>query len=321
MNTLAKTKFNSGRIRSIVLNNAVYIFGIAAVAVFSMLSEYFFTGTNFLTILRNSTTMLSVGIGLVFVLMVGELDLSVGANLRFCASVSAVLMVNYNLNPYLCLLLMPVIGMIVGMVNGLLVTRLKLNAWLVTLAMKLVLVGIVVFTTKTVAINMPKMVTQFRNIKLFSLPSYVILALVLMIAMQIFLKYSVTGRSMVAIGSNTKAADRLGISVKKYKFLAFVICGLFAGIGAMMISINLGSITRELGDGYEFTAVTAIVLGGVSLEGGIGSVFPCAFAGVMIVMILENGLAMLGVDAYWFAVVRAVIIFVMMYIDSIKRKI
>ena len=126
------------------------------------MSEHFFTATNGTAILRNSTLMLSIGIGLTFALIVGELDLSVGANCRFAASVSALLMVNYGWNPYLCLLLMPILGGIVGLVNGWLVTRVKLNAWLVTLSMTLVLVGIVVKLTNTVAINMPEEVLNFH---------------------------------------------------------------------------------------------------------------------------------------------------------------
>lgn len=137
------------------LNNAVYIFGILIIAVFSVMSPYFFTVTNATSILRASTLMLSIGIGMTFALIVGELDLSVGANCRFSASVCALLMVNYKWNPYLCMIMMPILGGLVGLVNGILVTRVKLNAWLVTLSMKLALVGIVVKLTNTVAINMP----------------------------------------------------------------------------------------------------------------------------------------------------------------------
>lgn len=302
------------------LNNAVYIFGLLMIITFSILSEHFFTATNGTAILRNSTLMLSIGIGLTFALIVGELDLSVGANCRFAASVSALLMVNYGWNPYLCLLLMPILGGIVGLVNGWLVTRVKLNAWLVTLSMKLVLVGIVVKLTNTVAINMPEEVLNFRNIKIFGLSSFIVFILVVMLIMQVILKFTAFGRKLVAVGSNPLAAEKLGISIKNYKLAAFVISGFFAGLGGMLISINLGSITRELGDGYEFTAVSAVVLGGVSLVGGEGNVFPKAFAGVLILTMIENGLTMIGADIYMFQIAKALIIFLMMYIDSIKNK-
>lgn len=308
------------RIKIKALNNAVYIFGLMTIIIFTFMSEFFFTMSNGVTILRNSTLMLSIGIGLTFALMVGELDLSVGANCRFAASVSAMLMVHSGLNPYLCMLLMPVLGGLVGMVNGLLVTRIKLNAWLVTLSMKLALVGIVVKLTNTVAINMPPEVLQFRNIKIFGLPSFIVFILAVMVGMQILLRITTFGRRLVAIGSNQTAAEKLGINVKNYKLAAFVISGVFAGLGGMLISINLGSITRELGDGYEFTAVSAVVLGGVSLAGGEGSVFPKAFVGVLILTIIENGLTMIGADVYMFQIVKALIIFVMMYIDAIKNK-
>ena len=228
------------------LNHAVYIFGLLMIITFSALSEHFFTVSNGITILRNSTLMLSIGIGLTFALIVGELDLSVGSNCRFAASVSALLMVNYEWNPYLCLLLMPVLGAAVGFVNGMLVTRVKLNAWLVTLSMKLVLVGIVVKLTNTVAINMPEEVLKFRDIKIFGLSSFIVFILIVMLVMQFVLKFTSFGRKLVAVGSNPQAAEKLGISVKNYKLAAFVISGLFAGLGGMLISINLGRISREL---------------------------------------------------------------------------
>lgn len=314
-----KTKVKN--VKKAALNNAVYIFGIAIIAFFSFASEHFFTSANGITIFRSSTLMLSIGIGMTFALLVGELDLSVGANCRFAASVAALLMVHGGWNPYLCMILMPVLGGLVGLVNGLLVTRVNLNAWLVTLSMKLVLVGVVVKLTNTVAINMPQEVLQFRNMKIFGMSSFIIFILVVMLLMQMILKFTPFGRKLVAVGSDAKAAQKLGIPVKNYKLAAFVISGLFAGLGGMLISINLGSITRELGDGYEFTAVAAVVLGGVSLAGGEGSVFPKAFAGVLILTVIENGLTMLGADIYMFQIAKAVIIFVMMYIDSIKHKI
>lgn len=240
---------------------------------------------------------------------------------RFSASVCALLMVNYKWNPYLCMIMMPILGGLVGLVNGILVTRVKLNAWLVTLSMKLALVGIVVKLTNTVAINMPQEVLQFRNFKIFGLSSFIVFILVVMLIMQFVLKYTTFGRKIVAVGSNPNAASKLGLSVKNYKLAAFTISGIFAGLGGMLICINLGSVTRELGDGYEFTAVAAIVLGGVSLAGGEGSVFPKAFIGVLILTMIENGLTMIGADIYVFQIAKALIIFVMMYIDSKKNKI
>lgn len=304
-----------------VLNNAVYIFGVLIIATFSAISPYFFTVTNAIAILRASTLMLAIGIGMTFALIVGELDLSVGANCRFSASVCAFLMVNCGWNPYLCMIMMPIFGGLVGLINGILVTRIKLNAWLVTLSMKLALVGIVVKLTNTVAINMSPEVLQFRNIKIFGLSSFIVFILVVMLIMQFILKYTTFGRKIIAVGSNPGAAKKLGISVSNYKLAAFVISGFFAGLGGMLICINLGSVTRELGDGYEFTAVAAIVLGGVSLAGGEGSVFPKAFVGVLILTMIENGLTMIGADIYVFQIAKAVIILVMMYIDSIKNKI
>lgn len=168
---------------------------------------------------------------------------------------------------------------------------------------------------------MPQEVLQFRNFKIFGLSSFIVFILVVMLIMQFVLKYTTFGRKIVAVGSNPNAASKLGLSVKNYKLAAFTISGIFAGLGGMLICINLGSVTRELGDGYEFTAVAAIVLGGVSLAGGEGSVFPKAFIGVLILTMIENGLTMIGADIYVFQIAKALIIFVMMYIDSKKNKI
>ncbi len=139
------------------------------------------------------------------------------------------------------------------MINGLLVTRVKLNAWLVTLSMKLALVGIVVKLTNTVAINMPQEVLNFRNIKIFGLSSFIVFILAVMILMQILLRiHTVRLEETWSLWVPTiQPAEKLGINVKNYKLAAFIISGFFAGLGGMLISVNLGSITRELGDGYE----------------------------------------------------------------------
>lgn len=306
--------------REFWLNNVLYIAVLAAIVFLSCKSPYFLTKSNMISALKGATPILMVSIGLTFVLIARQMDLSVGSIVLASASFSALLMARAGWNPYLCFALCILFGTLFGMFNGLMIVGLGLNPWLVTLATQLLLKGIAFTFTKATSISLPATVKALRKIKLGSMPIYVIVAFAIAIAMQIVLKHTKFGRSIAALGSNPNAAEKIGMPVKKLRFSVCTLAGLFSGIGAVMASINLGAVAQSTGNGYEFLGVTMIVIGGTSMSGGSGSVFPATVFGVLVITLLENGLSIIGVDPYYFGIMRGLIIFAAVYLDSMKNR-
>lgn len=306
--------------REFWLNNVLYFLVLAALIFLSLKSPYFLTKSNMISALKSATPILMVSVGLTFVLISKQLDLSVGSIVLASASVSALLMTRAGWNPYLCLALCIALGTLFGMLNGLFIVGLGLNPWLVTLATQLLLKGIAFTMTKATSISLPAAVKALRRIKLGSLPVYIIIAFLIAFAMQIVLKRTRFGRSVAAMGSNPAAAAKIGMKVNRLRFQVFTLAGFFSGLGAVMAAINLGAVTQSIGNGYEFLGVTMIVIGGTSMNGGSGSVFPATVLGVLMITLLENGLSIVGVDPYYFGILRGLIIFLAVYFDSLKNR-
>lgn len=306
--------------RGFWLDRILYIAVFAALVCLAFQSPYFLTVSNMISALKSAAPILMVSIGLTFVLIARQMDLSVGSIVLASASFSALLMTRANWNPGLCMVLCVLFGTVFGMLNGLFIVVLGLNPWLVTLATQLLLKGVAFTLTKATSIRLPSEISELRKIKLGSLPVYVIIAFAIAIMMQMVLKYTKYGRSVSALGSNPDAAAKIGMPVKKLRFSVCTLAGLFAGIGAVMAAINLGTVTQSMGNGYEFLGVTMVVIGGTSMSGGSGSVFPATVFGVLMITLLENGLSIVGMDPYYFGIMRGLIIFAAVYLDCMKNR-
>ena len=312
---------NVVKFANVLRKNMIYLIGIIIIAVFGITSPAFFTVSNFVGILQDNAALLATGIGVTLVLLVGQLDLSVGSIVLCSLSLGALCIKELNWNPYLCLLVMVLIGAILGMLNASLIIGLKLNALLVTMATQLAYKGLTFLFTNAAPVALPQVIKDIRTIKLFGfLPLHVVIVLVLAALAQVLLVYTVFGRKIMAVGSNPAKANVVGINPNRIKFIVFTLCGLFSGVAAAIMAINLGNATLSSGSGYEFLAVTTIVLGGTSLFGGQGSIIPGTLCGVIILGMLENGLSIVGLDPYYFKFLRGFIIFVAMYFDAMKNK-
>ncbi|MEL7658626.1 MAG: ABC transporter permease, partial [Bacillota bacterium] len=281
----------------------------------------FFTLSNFMGILQDNAALLATGIGVTMVLLVGQLDLSVGSIVLCSLSLGALCIKELNWDPYLCLFVMVIIGTVLGMINASLIIGLKLNALLVTMATQLAYKGLTFLFTNAAPVALPQIIKDIRIIKVFGfLPLHVVIVIMLAILVQVMLVYTVFGRKIMTVGSNPAKAKLIGISTDRINFSVFTLCGLFSGVGAAIMAINLGNATLSSGGGYEFLAVTTIVLGGTSLFGGQGSIIPGTLCGVIILGVLENGLSIIGLDPYYFKLLRGLIIFIAMYFDAMKNK-
>lgn len=289
---------------------------------FSIVSNYFLTIRNITNILGQIALPMIAAVGLSVVLISGEVDISIGS-LQAVVALPLITIMNATGSFFLGVLSALFTGAAIGVINGIFVTRLKINSLIATLGMFYALRGAVYLITNKVAIADRAEVGVFfllGNGKLFGLLPYsAILMFLILFSFMFVLKNTSYGRRLYAVGGNAEVARALGIDVSRVKFSALVTCSILASISAILLASRLGSANHLAGQGFEFQVVAAVVLGGVSLSGGVGTLLG-AFIGVLILGIIQNGLGMLNVNTMWQLVVTGSIIILSVAIDELKKR-
>jgi len=289
---------------------------------FSAASKYFFTVRNLSNILGQISLPLISAVGLSIVLFSGEVDISIGS-LQAMVALPLVTLMNKTGSFALGAVAALATGALIGIINGFLVTKLKINSLITTLGMYYALRGAVYLITGKVAIaerSGKELFFLVGNGKLFHfLPYPSILMFVILFVFMFIMKNTSYGRRMYAVGGNAEVARAIGINAERMKFSAFVICSVLASISAVILASRLASANHLAGQGFEFQVVAAVVLGGVSLSGGVGTLLG-AFIGVLILGIIQNGLGMLNVSTMWQLVITGSIIILSVAIDELKKR-
>jgi ribose/xylose/arabinose/galactoside ABC-type transport system permease subunit len=291
-------------------------------AFFGATSHYFLIPRNLSNILGQVSLPLIAGVGLSLLLICGEVDISIGS-LQAVAALPLVHALNGTHSLALGVFLALATGAAVGIINGLLVTRLKIPSLIATLGMYYALRGAVYLITGKVAVadrSGSELFFLIGNGKVFRFfPYSAILMFVILFVFMYILKNTTYGRRLYAVGGNADVARSIGIDVVKIKFSAFVICSVLSSVSAVLLASRLGSANHLAGTGFEFQVVAAVVLGGVSLSGGVGTLLG-AFIGVLILGIIQNGLGMLNVNTMWQLVITGGIIIMSVAIDELKKR-
>lgn len=282
----------------------------------SLASDAFLTSRNILNVLRQISTSALVGLGFTLVVASGNIDLSVGTMLGLIGVVMAKLSLIPGMPLPVAIIFGLIFGLGLGLFNGFLITYLKLNGFVATLATAMVFKGVNYLVTGNAAVfGLSDTFKIFGQGYVWIIPVPVILMCIMALILTIFLKYSWYGRHIIAIGGNAEGAKAAGIDVEKIKRLAYVIMGLFAGLSALVMTGRLGSAQTTAGQGMEMDAVAAVVLGGTSLYGGkakvLGTILGCFAVGI-----INNGLNLAHVDANWQIVVKGLLIIIAIIIDS-----
>ncbi len=282
---------------------------------FGLATDNFFSLVTLTTILNQLPALTTITVGMTLVLIVAGIDLSVGSVIGLAATVVGVSVVSLGLPlPVACLMGVGA-GLACGLVNGLLVSRFALPSFIVTLGMLEMArgMGYLVTDSQTVYIGL--------DIQKIALPipgigvsGALLFSLLLVAAGQFILTRTVFGRHLIAIGTNEQAARMSGIDSRNYKLAVLAISGALAGIAGIFNAAYLGSADPNAGIGLELAAIAAAVIGGTSLMGGRGSVIG-AFAGVLIIAVLQNGLAQLGVAEPTKRIITGAVIVVAVLID------
>lgn len=282
-------------------------------------SPYFLDVYNIQSLLRDLAIIGMIGIAQSLLLLVGELDLSVGKIATLCGILSGMLMIYAKINPWLALICGLIFGIFFGLLNGLIITKLSLNSMVATIGMQGVYGGINLVLTKGKAITgIPEQIQFLGKGSLGIVPMPFIFCIIVLLLVLFLVKKTKTGRYIYAIGNSREAATILGIKVDKIRVFIYVAVGLISSLAGLLYVCRLGSAQSTLGESWPMNSIAASVIGGVSLNGGIGN--PAgALIGAAIISIISNMIVLFGVNAYWQQAVSGIVVVLAISFSSIME--
>ena len=261
-----------------------------------------------------------VALGQMCALILGSVDLSVGAIAGFTGIVAAVLMTSTHIDPYLSILIGIVLGTVLGLLNGLLIARLGLNAFITTLATQFVLTGGILVVTQGKPIPyVPASVTWLGQGSIGPVPITVIVFLVAAAILWYVLRRTRFGRHVFAVGGNPEAAKLVGINVQRVHIIIMMVSGTLAAIAGVLMVCRLGSGQPTVGQTWVLPSFAAPILGGTSMSGGVGSVVGTVI-GARIMGELQQGVVMVGLSVYWQEVVVGGVLLLAIILDRVRTR-
>jgi ribose transport system permease protein len=319
-----KTLFRSDTMQRLMAFSALIVLFIG----FSLASPYFRTFDNFVGILLATAVNGVLALGATFVIITAGIDLSVGTVLTFSAVLTGVFITNWHLPIPIGILGGVLAGGLAGFVNGNVISRMKIPPFIATLGMLYATKGLslVISELKPIYFNDTP---AFREMAMgsiigqiipgFNVPNAVFILFGAAIIANLILTRTILGRYTFALGSNEEATRLSGVNVAAWKTAVYTLCGLFSGMGGVLMASRLNSAQPALGAGYELDAIAAVVIGGTSLSGGEGSILG-TIIGAFIISTLTNGLRILSVPQEWQMVITGGIVILAVFLDILRRR-
>jgi ribose transport system permease protein len=303
-------RFESGR---------VLISIVIVVAAMAILSDNFLTLSNLTSVLSNQSIIGVIVIGELLTLLTGGIDISVGSVFGFAGTIAAVLLAR-SVPAGLCMILGVAGGLVVGFLNGILITRVRITPFIVTLGMLGVVRGCNFILTGAKAVNISNAAYLFLDAgtPLF-IPMPILVLLFIGILAHVFLKRTVTGGRIYAVGGDEQAARMLGMKVQNIKLLVYTLSGTLAAIAGVEGAAKVTSSYPLAGTGYEFDVIAAVIIGGALMEGGKGTVLG-SILGAIFIGILRNSIVLLGVSPYWQQASSGLVIIAVIMASSILAR-
>ncbi len=300
--------------REIVILIATLLMGV----IFTIINPNFLTWRNILTVFQQMVLNGLLAVGIMFAIITGGIDLSIGCTFAIVGIVVAYGCVN-GLNPILAILLGLLLGAALGAFNGFLVTNLKLQPFIATLGTMSLYRGIAYVVTGGVPVtNVPDSFRNIFNGQLFAgIRYYVVIMILVFLAAHILLSKTRTGDYLYAVGGNEEAAKLSGVNVAKTKYIAYIVCGVCTAVAGLVMLASLGSAEATAGTGYETNAIAAAAIGGTRMAGGKGTALG-TFIGALLLAVLKVGMVVINVDSFWQYIVTGIIIIVASYFEFIK---
>ncbi|MDA3955912.1 ABC transporter permease [Oceanispirochaeta sp.] len=308
-------------LKSMVKQREFMIFMIVSLLFIVMIfaSPYFLSTGNILAVLLGLSLEAIIAVAMAHLMVSGGFDMSVGSVVAFTGAMTA-LMLKAGVPIPMALLIGLLIGGAIGFFNGFIIAKVGINPFVTTLSSLSLFRGLTLIVTKGQNITgLPDAFKAIGQAKIFGIQTPILIAAALIIVGDIYLRKSRFFRQSYYIGGNEQSARLSGIPVDKMKILAYVLTGLFAAISGIVMTARLGSASVTAGTGMELRVITAVIIGGASLQGGEGSVLG-AFLGTFLIAIITNALTLLGVDVYWQTFVLGGTLLTAVLIDTLSKK-
>ena len=294
----------------------IYLAAVAIFALFGVLNSNFLTYDNLRDVAISACINAIIGLGVTFVIITGGIDLSVGSIASFVGIVSANLMVNHGAPAVVGLLLGLMVGGLCGLVNGVLVTQLKLPPFIATLGTMSVFQGLAyVVTDGKPVYNVPTGFVLLLNSYIAGIPVVVVLVAVVAVGAWLLLRKTVFGQNVIAVGGSEETAWLSGIRVSRVKVAVYALSGGLAGLGGLIIVARINAAQPTAGSPYLLTAIAAAVIGGANLMGGEGRIAG-TLVGALILGALTNGLVLLNVPSFYEQIVTGLVVLIAVTLDQ-----
>ncbi len=284
-----------------------------------MSGEKFFSWYNFKNMLSQTAYVVVAGIGLTFVMIAGGIDLSIGYQMSLAGVLAGILMIKAGLPIWISIILVMVLGVLMGLFNGLICVKLNVFPMIITLSTSMIFQGL------SFTVSGAKNIIGFDKAFLFlgqgyigPIPFCAILAAVVALVAAFVLNRTYFGRYIYAIGGNEEAAHLAGINTGRMKIIVYGICGFFSALAALMLVARSASSTSNIGPGTEFTALSGCILGGVTLTGGEGSIGGMV-VGALIITVLGNGMQIMGMGTYPQYIAKGIVLIAAMAFDVYQK--
>jgi erythritol transport system permease protein len=320
----------------LLLEGRAFLALLVVIIVFSTLSKNYLTVSNMLTMSSHVAVYALLAMGQLLVILNGGIDLSVGSTLGLSGMVAGFLMQGVRLDAFGVLMYPAVwvvviasclVGALVGLINGLLISRFKVAAFVATLGMLYVVRGFALLMTNGLTYNELGGRSDLGNTgfdwlgfnRIATVPIGVLVMILVAVAASILLSRAVFGRWLYASGGNERAAELSGVPVKRVKIWVYVASGVCAAIAGLILSSELTSASPTEGSSYELTAIAAVVVGGAALTGGRGNIRG-TLLGAFVIGFLSDGLVIIGVSAYWQTVFTGAVIVLAVLLNTIQYR-
>jgi len=289
------------------------------VGFFSWQSEYFFTADTFVTIANDIPAVAVTAVGMTFVLIIAGIDLSVGSVMALSAAVAGIAMLQWHWPLLPATLLAMLTGLAVGAVNGAVTVAWRLPSFIVTLGMLEMARGAAYLATDSRTQYIGSRIDWLGKPVVAGLSPAFFIAIAIVAVAQVVLTRTVFGRSLVGIGTNEEAMRLAGVDPRPIKIAVFALAGLLAGLGGVFLSSRLEAADPNAGTGAELVVIASVVIGGTSLMGGRGSV-TSTFFGVLVISVLEAGLAQIGASEPTKRIITGLVIIIAVVLDTLRER-
>ncbi len=305
-----------------LMSNPIWGFVLIVFIFFSLSADNFFNERNLMNIVVQTSTIGLIALGMTLVMINGNIDLSVGATLALAAAFAVDVQSwaafapwgNWQILPAVCIALL--VGILMGAINGFIVWKTGVDAFIVTLGAMLGIRGLVfVYTGEQSFYAMNFAYSDFSFMTIGPFPVLAVIFAVAVIAVHLLLSRTVHGRNTYAVGGNREAAVNAGIRVGPHMMINFMLIGFLAALSGVLLSTQMGAATPNLGRDYELWVITAVVLGGTKLTGGKGDIIG-TLGGVLAIGILRNGMNLMQVPAFYVYVILGSILIAVLFLDK-----